>query len=171
MIQLNILNVYRYGQSNSSGSFSPLGCVFIEIDSPQHWHFPLGFSCRHSYPRTNMHLERAQAKPILSLIHSNLDVPKWKLLTKTMLCKHTHTQTAEISSHTIISGPIISLPHIMSYYNSFGRDCSEYWNADYFWHFSCFHSLTIYNNTEKKMVPFGKWEVNGQKYPLHRIFK
>lgn len=73
-----------------------------------------------------MHLQMTQAKPILSLIHSNLDIPKWKLLTKTMLCKYTHTQTAEISSHTIISGPIISLPHIMNYYNSFGRDRSEY---------------------------------------------
>lgn len=66
-IQLNILSVYHYGQSSSTGTFSPLGFVFTEMlkwssDSPQHWHFPLGFSYRHSYPRRSPHLERAQAK-------------------------------------------------------------------------------------------------------------
>lgn len=66
-IQLNILSVYHYGQSSSTGTFSPLGFVFTEMlkwssDSPQHRHFPLGFSYRHSYPRRSPHLERAQAK-------------------------------------------------------------------------------------------------------------
>lgn len=58
--------------------------------------------------------------------------PKWKLVTKqcsVSMCVYIHiwawTPTWEISSYTIKPRPIISLPQLMNFLNSFSRDCVE----------------------------------------------